>query len=91
MRWGERVFLAWAGPKGAASILLAAVAVLAGYESERMHGIVFIAVVLSVAVPGGTVRHIADRYEIAGSPRRHRLVRPRLRVGKTKGPELLEA
>jgi cell volume regulation protein A len=64
MRRGERLFIAWAGMKGAAPILLAALAVLAGFESERMYGIVFIVVLFSVVVQGGTVRHVADRLAI---------------------------
>jgi cell volume regulation protein A len=64
MRWGERLFIAWAGTKGAAPILLAAVAVLAGFESARMYGIVFLVVLLSVIVQGGTVRWVADRLAI---------------------------
>jgi cell volume regulation protein A len=64
MRWGERLFIAWAGTKGAAPILLAAVAVLAGFESERMYGIVFLVVLFSVVVQGGTLREAADRLAI---------------------------
>ncbi len=64
MRWGERLFLAWAGTKGAAPILLATVAVLAGFESARMYGIVFLVVLFSVVVQGGTVRWLADRLAI---------------------------
>jgi cell volume regulation protein A len=60
MRWGERLFIAWAGVKGAAPILLAAVAVLSGFESARMYGIVFIVVLFSVVLQGGTVRRVAD-------------------------------
>jgi cell volume regulation protein A len=67
MRWGERLFIAWAGVKGAAPILLAAVAVLTGFESQRMYGIVFIAVFFSVVVQGGTVRYLADRLAIPTS------------------------
>jgi cell volume regulation protein A len=68
MRWRERLFIAWAGMKGAAPILLAAVAVLAGFESKRMYGIVFIVVVVSVVVQGGTVRQVADRLVIRMRP-----------------------
>jgi cell volume regulation protein A len=60
MRWGERLFIAWAGVKGAAPILLAAVAVLAGFESARMYGIVFVVVLFSVVLQGGTVRPVAN-------------------------------
>jgi cell volume regulation protein A len=60
MRRGERLFIAWAGVKGAAPILLAAVAVLAGFESARMYGIVFVVVLFSVVLQGGTVRPVAN-------------------------------
>ncbi|MGZ4431616.1 MAG: cation:proton antiporter domain-containing protein [Gaiellales bacterium] len=65
MRWNERLFTAWAGMKGAAPILLAAVAVVAGFESERMYGIVFIAVLVSVVVQGSTVHLVARTLGIA--------------------------
>jgi potassium/hydrogen antiporter len=85
MRWGERLFIAWGGMKGAAPILLAAVAALAGFESERMYGIVFIVVLFSVVVQGGTVRRLADRFAIPTrrldqglSDRESRLDRPRV-------------
>jgi potassium/hydrogen antiporter len=64
LRWGERLFIAWAGMKGATPILLAASAVLAGFESERMYGIVAIVVLFSVIVQGVTVRPVADRLAI---------------------------
>jgi cell volume regulation protein A len=52
----ERLFLAWAGMKGAVPILLAALAALSGFESERMYGIVFVVVLFSVVVQGTSVR-----------------------------------
>jgi cell volume regulation protein A len=64
LRWGERFFIAWAGMKGATPILLAASAVLAGFESERMYGIVAIVVLFSVIVQGVSVRPVADRFAI---------------------------
>jgi potassium/hydrogen antiporter len=64
LRWGERLFIAWAGMKGATPILLAASAVLAGFESERMYGIVAIVVLFSVIVQGVSVRPVADRFAI---------------------------
>jgi hypothetical protein len=42
--------------KGAVPILLAALASLSGFESERMYGIVFVVVLFSVVVHGTTVR-----------------------------------
>jgi cell volume regulation protein A len=67
LRRGERLFIAWAGLKGAVPILLAALAVLAGFESQRMYGIVFIVALFSVVVQGGSVQLAAQRFAI---PRR---------------------
>ncbi|MGZ4357352.1 MAG: cation:proton antiporter domain-containing protein [Gaiellaceae bacterium] len=64
LRRGERLFIAWAGMKGAVPILLAAFAVIAGFESERMYGIVTIVVLFSVVVHGSTVRPVAERLAI---------------------------
>jgi cell volume regulation protein A len=52
----ERLFLAWAGMKGAVPILVAALAALAGFQSQRMYGIVFVVVLFSVVVQGASVR-----------------------------------
>jgi cell volume regulation protein A len=65
----ERLFVAWAGMRGAVPILLAATAVQAGFQSERLYGIVFIVVLFSVVVQGGTIRLVADRLLV---PRRSR-------------------
>jgi cell volume regulation protein A len=59
---GERLFLAWAGMKGAVPILLAALAALSGFESERMYGIVFVVVLFSVVVQGTSVRLLVRRH-----------------------------
>ena len=56
LRRSERLFLAWAGLKGAVPILLAALAVRSNYESERLYGIVFVVVLFSVIVQGTSVR-----------------------------------
>jgi potassium/hydrogen antiporter len=66
LRTQERLFVAWAGVKGAAPILLAAIAVQAGFESRRMYGIVFVVVVFSVIVQGYTVHVAAERLAIPG-------------------------
>jgi cell volume regulation protein A len=56
LRWGERLFVMWAGLKGAVPILLAALAVLATVEDdERLYGIVFVVVLFSVVVQGTLV------------------------------------
>lgn len=59
-RWGERAFIAWSGLKGAVPILLAAFAVLADVEgAERLYGIVFVVVLLSVVGQGTLVPAVA--------------------------------
>jgi cell volume regulation protein A len=60
LRWGERVFVLWAGLKGAVPILLAMFILTAGEsEGHRVYGIVFIVVLVSVVVQGGLVPTIA--------------------------------
>jgi potassium/hydrogen antiporter len=55
-RWGERAFIAWSGLKGAVPILLAAFAVLEDVEvADRLYGIVFVVVLLSVVGQGTLV------------------------------------
>lgn len=59
---GERVFVVWAGLKGAVPILLAAFALLGDVEgSERIYLIVFVVVVLSVTVQAATIPAAARR------------------------------
>jgi cell volume regulation protein A len=65
LRWGERVFIAWGGLKGAVPILLGALAVLAGLDgSDELYGIVFIVVLFSVVVQGTSVPHAARRLHV---------------------------
>jgi cell volume regulation protein A len=62
LRWGERVFVMWAGLKGAVPILLAALAVLSAVDgSNRLYGIVFVVVLFSVVVQGTLVPWVAGR------------------------------
>jgi potassium/hydrogen antiporter len=62
MRRGERLFVVWGGLKGAVPILLAALAVLAAVdEADRIYGLVFVVVLLSVVVQGSTVPFAASR------------------------------
>ena len=94
LRRGERLFVAWGGLKGAVPILLAAFAVLGGVdEADRIYGIVFVVVLLSVLVQGSTLERAAgalrgaDAHGRAGRlrgrgglvplPRRRRLARRR--------------
>jgi potassium/hydrogen antiporter len=53
---GERVFLAWAGLRGAVPILLGSLALVAGLgDARRIYGLVFVVVAVSVLVQGGTI------------------------------------
>jgi len=62
---GERVFIAWAGLKGAVPILLGALALLSDVDdAERLYGIVFIVVLFSVVVQGASVPKVARRLRI---------------------------
>ena len=56
LRIGERLFLMWGGLKGAVPIFLAAFAILAGVDdSQRLYGIVFVVVALSVVIQGTSI------------------------------------
>ena len=62
LRFGERLFIAWGGLKGAVPILLAAFALLAGVGgSDRIYDIVFVVVLFSVIVQGSTIPLVASR------------------------------
>jgi potassium/hydrogen antiporter len=59
-RWAERSFIAWSGLKGAVPILLAAFAVLGGVAgADRVYGIVFVVVLVSVVGQGTLVPLVA--------------------------------
>ena len=61
----ERAFIAWSGLKGAVPILLAAFAVIGGAPSaDRVYGIVFVVVLLSVVIQGTLVPTVAERLQI---------------------------
>ena len=65
LTWGERIFIAWGGLKGAVPILLGALVLLAELDdAERLYGIVFIVVLFSVIVQGGSVPLAARRLKI---------------------------
>jgi potassium/hydrogen antiporter len=62
MRAGERVFVAWAGLKGAVPILLGSFALSAGQaDARQVYEIVFVVVAFSVLVQGGSVEWAAQR------------------------------
>jgi cell volume regulation protein A len=74
LRWGERAFVMWSGLKGAVPILLAALAVIGGApDADRLYGIVFVVVLLSVLVQGTSVPWAAQRL---GVPMRLRTAAP---------------
>jgi cell volume regulation protein A len=61
LTWGERVFIAWGGLKGAVPILLGALAVLADVDdASLLYGVVFIVVLFSVIVQGASVPYVAE-------------------------------
>jgi cell volume regulation protein A len=70
LRGGERLFVMWSGLKGAVPILLAAFALLEGVDdAERIYGIVFVLVGVTVLVQGATIPLAARRL---GVPMRRR-------------------
>jgi potassium/hydrogen antiporter len=65
MRPNERLFVIWAGLRGAVPILLAAFALLAAVEdAERVYDIVFVVVAVSVLVQGSSIPFAARRLGI---------------------------
>jgi cell volume regulation protein A len=78
LRVGERLFVAWGGLKGAVPILLAAFAVTAHVaHAQRIYETVFVVVLASVVVQGGTITTAARRLSvrmrrIAPTPRAER-------------------
>jgi cell volume regulation protein A len=59
---GERLFVMWAGLKGAVPILLASLAVVGGADdATAIYGIVFVVVLFSVVVQGTSVPSVARR------------------------------
>ncbi len=59
---GERLFVTWAGLKGAVPILLASLAVVGGTDqAPEIYGIVFVVVLFSVVVQGTFVPTVAER------------------------------
>jgi potassium/hydrogen antiporter len=63
--WGERLFVAWSGLKGAVPILLAALAVIAAVEdSTEIYQVVFVVVLFSVVVQGTLLPVVARRLRV---------------------------
>lgn len=69
LRRNEKVFIAWAGLKGAVPILLGTLAVVAGVpDSTRTYAIVFIVVTISVVVQGGSLAFVARKLGVETQP-----------------------
>lgn len=65
LRNGERAFIAWGGLKGAVPILLASFVLGQGVRDARMiYELVFIVVLASVVVQGGTIGLAARRFGV---------------------------
>jgi len=69
LRRNEKVFIAWAGLKGAVPILLGTLAVVAGVpDSTRIYAIVFVVVTISVVVQGGSLAIVARKLGVETHP-----------------------
>lgn len=65
LRPGERMFVTWGGLKGAVPILLAAFAVAQHvHDAQRIYETVFVVVLASVVVQGGTIQFAARRFGV---------------------------
>jgi len=65
LRYGERVFIAWGGLKGAVPILLGTLALLEQVaEAERIYQIVFVVITFSVLVQGTSIPFAARRLQV---------------------------
>ena len=66
LSWAERAFITWGGLKGAVPILLAALALLGGATgAERVYGVVFVVVLVSVVGQGTLVPTVACALNIS--------------------------
>jgi potassium/hydrogen antiporter len=62
LAWGERLFVLWAGLKGAVPILLGTFLLTAGVpDAPRLYAIIVVVVAFSVVVQGGLVPAVAAR------------------------------
>ena len=62
LAWGERLFVLWAGLKGAVPILLGSFLLTAGVpDASRLYAIIVVVVAFSVIVQGGLVPTVAAR------------------------------
>jgi cell volume regulation protein A len=62
LAWGERLFVLWAGLKGAVPILLGTFLLTAGVpDASRLYAVIVVVVAFSVIVQGGLVPTVATR------------------------------
>src|SRR5215204_6507763 len=62
LTWGERLFVLWAGLKGAVPILLGSFLLTAGVpDASRLYAVIVVVVAFSVIVQGGLVPTVAAR------------------------------
>jgi cell volume regulation protein A len=90
-RWQERVFISWAGLRGAVPIVLATFALSAQVsESTTIFNAVFFVVLVSALVQGMTVEPLAERLGL--TTERRPLYRPPIEVGSVGrvGAEIVE-
>jgi len=69
LAWGERLFVLWAGLKGAVPILLGTFLFTAAEpDATRLYGIIVVVVTFSVVVQGGLVPTVAARLRVPMQP-----------------------
>jgi potassium/hydrogen antiporter len=69
LAWTERLFVLWAGLKGAVPILLGTFLLTAGEpDATRLYGVIVVVVAFSVVVQGGLVPTVAARLRVPMQP-----------------------
>lgn len=70
LAWSERVFISWAGLRGAVPIILATFPGLSGVEGgDKLFHLVFFAVLVNSFVPGATISFLARRLGLTAGDR----------------------
>jgi cell volume regulation protein A len=88
LSWAERAFITWSGLKGAVPILLAAFALLDGVAgAERVYGVVFVVVLVSVVGQGTLIPFVARALNIRMRKRPSLPWELSVRLGEEPQPE----